>query len=276
MRVRAYAKVNLVLNVLNKRDDGYHEIDFLMATANLYDTLDIKKATTNHVECINAPYVKMESNLCYLAWLKLQEMYNLEGCIDIKINKKIPVAAGMAGGSADCAATILAINEMFNLNLSLEEMAEIGATLGSDVPFCIYSTFSRAQGRGEKMTVLNKKLPKFHLVIINPGVALSTPSVFKNHVITNNHGNIDKFLEELTYKDMLKNLHNDLEETAIKLQPSISEIKDYIAKKYDNKVLLSGSGPTILVFCEELDEMYEIYNYAKKKYNKTFFAKDCG
>lgn len=273
MKIRAYAKINLVLNVMNKREDGYHEVDFLMSSVNLYDTIEITKSHEDNVECINAPYVKMETNLCYLAWLKMKELYNLNGHINIIINKNIPVAAGMAGGSSDCAAVIKAINTMFNLQLSYGEMAKIGATLGSDVPFCIYSKFARAQGRGEKITLIDQKLPNFHLVIINPGVPLSTPEVFKNHHISNKHGDINMFLEDLSYDSITCNIHNDLEKTASILQPKIGEIKEYIAQKYDNKMMLSGSGPTVLVFCKEEEEMYEIYHYAKIKYKRTYFAK---
>ncbi|MGL5020782.1 MAG: 4-(cytidine 5'-diphospho)-2-C-methyl-D-erythritol kinase, partial [Mycoplasmatales bacterium] len=211
VRQRAYAKINLVLNVLSKRVDGYHEVDFLMTSVKLFDLITVQKNDVDIVICEKAPFIQKEKNLAYKAWILMKDRFKLEGCVKITIDKVIPVSAGMAGGSADCAATIKCINKLFDLKLSFVEMSKIGAELGSDVPFCIYSKLSRATGRGEKIKVISKKLPHAYLVIVNPSVGLSTPRVFKNHILTHAHGNVQRCYNAKNFEDLCNNVHNDLE-----------------------------------------------------------------
>jgi 4-diphosphocytidyl-2-C-methyl-D-erythritol kinase len=273
VKIKAYAKINLVLNVISKRDDGFHEVDFLMTNVDIFDTVEVSIANKDEVICVKAPFIEKEKNLAYKAWILMKEKYNLEGYVKINIDKVIPVSAGMAGGSADCAATIKAINQLFKLNLTYQQMAAIGAQLGSDVPFCIYSHLSRAKGRGDEITLINKKLPKTYMVIINPGVGLSTPKVFNNHKIQASNSNVVDAIEKINdFNSLCDNVTNDLEVTAMKLEPKIGEIKDYISAKFDNKMLLSGSGPTIIVFCETKKNMFDIYDYGRKKYRNIYYT----
>lgn len=273
VNIKAYAKINLVLNVIGKREDGFHEVDFLMTNVDIYDTVELTISETDEVICPKAPFIAKEKNLAYKAWLLMKERFNLTGCITITIDKVIPVSAGMAGGSANCAATIKGINQLFKLNLTYQQMADIGAELGSDVPFCIYSHLSRAQGRGEKITLINKQLPKTYMVIINPGVGLSTPKVFKNHVIEETSITVDKAVKNITdFNSLCVNVTNDLEKTAMLIEPKIGEIKDYISAEFNNKMLLSGSGPTIIVFCESKKNMFDVYNYGRKKYRNIYYT----
>ncbi len=268
----AYAKINLVLNVVNKREDGYHEVDFLMNSVNLHDKIFLEKADKDDVICPRAPFINKETNLAYLAYKLMKEKFSLPDNIRISIHKLIPVSAGMAGGSSDAAAVIRGLNRMYNLELTEAQMAEIGAELGSDVPFCIYSRLARATGRGEKIELINQKLPKAYITVVNPGVALSTPVVYKNHVIENTNKEINAILNASTFEQFVDNLHNDLEVTAKKIEPKIEQMIDYIRQKFDNKILVSGSGPTILIFSETEADAENVYQYAVKKYRNTYYT----
>lgn len=266
---KAYAKINLILNVLDKRPDGFHEVDFVMSTLDLYDTVTIQRSD---VDCfvVENYHVKMEHNLCYKAWVLLKQLYNLDGCLDVHIDKRIMMSAGMAGGSSDCAAVIRGVNTLFSLNISFDEMAKIGAKLGSDVPFCIYQVPMRAQGRGEVLTPVTLNYEKMYVVVVNPGVELSTKKVYVNHTVNNNHGDIGTFLAGTTFADFNKLLHNDLQDTAINLEPKITEIVDYVNRFGDFKWLVSGSGPTVLFFTNDFIAAKNLSNYCLKKYKDCF------
>ncbi len=269
---KAYAKINLVLNVTKKREDGYHEVDFLMSTVKLHDKITIEKSEEDEVICPRAPYIKKETNLAYLAYLKMKELYNIEENVKITIHKVIPVSAGMAGGSSDAAAVIRGINKMFNLGLSYKKMAAIGAELGSDVPFCVYSKLARATGRGENIELLENTLPHSHVVVVNPGVALSTPKVYQNHTIEATQQDVLQVANAKTYEQMANTLHNDLEKTALKIEPKINEVIEYLSAKYPNRMMVSGSGPTVLMFTPSAKEAQEIYQYAKEKYKYSYYT----
>lgn len=269
---KAYAKINLVLNVTAKREDGYHEVDFLMSTVKLHDKIILEKAQEDEVICPRTPFIKKETNLAYLAYMKMKELYNIDSNLKITIHKVIPVSAGMAGGSSDAAAVIRGLNRMYNLGLSYKKMAEIGATIGSDVPFCVYSKLARATGRGELIELQEKELPSAHVVVINPGVGLSTPKVYNNHKIEKTQQDIEAVLQSNDFENMVKLLHNDLEKTAYSLEPKIQKVYNYIEKKYDNRIMVSGSGPTLLVFSDSKKEANEIYLYARKRYKYSYIT----
>ncbi len=272
----AYAKINLVLNVVNKREDGYHEVDFLMDSVKLHDKIFLEVADTDSVICPRAPFIKKETNLAYLAYKLMKEKFKIADNLKITIHKVIPVSAGMAGGSSDAAAVIRGLNRMYNLSLSEEQMADIGQELGSDVPYCIYSRLARATGRGEKIELINKEIPKSYITVVNPGVALSTPLVYKNHQIENTQKDINQVLNFHDYNDFVNQLHNDLEKTACKLEPKIEKMISYIRKGYSNRIMVSGSGPTILIFSDNPEEAQEIYQYAVKKYRNTYYTETRG
>ncbi len=269
---KAYAKINLVLNVTKKREDGYHEVDFLMSTVKLHDKIIIEKAEVDEVICPRAPFIKKETNLAYLAYLKMKELYNLDGNIKITIHKVIPVSAGMAGGSSDAAAVIRGINKLYNLGLSYKRMAEIGAELGSDIPFCVYSKLARATGRGEQIDLIENNLPNAHVVVVNPGVALSTPKVYKSHVIEETQQDVFMVANATDFTTMVNALHNDLEKTAIKIEPKVKEVMEYMGEKYSERMMVSGSGPTVLLFTDDAKQAHEMYKYAKKKYKYSYYT----
>lgn len=269
---KAYAKINLILNVLAKRDDNYHQVDFVMTTINLFDLISVNKSVQDQVVTPNLE-IKMTDNLAYQAWQLLKKEYNLAGCVTITIDKQIPIAAGMAGGSSDAAAVLRAINELYNLKLSLIDLAFYGKQLGSDVAFCVHSQLARATNKGEQITLLNQHLPPLHVVAINPGIALKTNKVYQKHLVTSQHQKIEKFYQAQTFEEIVSCLSNDLAKTAKQLVPEINEMIDYLNAKYHYKTLVSGSGPTVLVFCPTYNQAQDVFKYAKIKYNYVFQTK---
>ena len=270
---KAHAKINLVLNVLGKRADGFHEVDFVMANLDLYDLITIDISKTDEIIMENAPYIKKESNIAFLAWDIIRKKYSIDKCVTIKIKKVIPVSAGLAGGSADAAAVIRGINKLFDLKISKVDMLSIAATLGSDVPFCLNTVPMRATGRGETVKPIKLNYPKYYVVLVNPNRPLSTGKVYGNFVKDDNLQDIEKFLEGSSNESFYNNIHNSLQETSIKMEPRIMEIVKYVETKFDYKWIVSGSGPTVVYFLEDKEEMKELFEYCKIKYKRSYYTK---
>ena len=174
IEIEACGKINLALDVLRKREDGYHEIKSIMQQIDLCDRLEIKEKPKGvSISCENQLVPLDHTNLVYRAWEKISKLAGTNAGIDVKIDKKIPVAAGLAGGSTNGAATIIALNQMWNLGLSLEEMMEIGLQIGADIPFCIMGGTAIAEGIGEKLSSL-KSFKGKAVLIANPGIQIST------------------------------------------------------------------------------------------------------
>ncbi len=265
---KAYAKINLVLNVLAKREDGFHEIEFLMNSVNLFDTVLVEKSNQDQVIVVDRDDLSNLDNLAFKALQLLRDEYKFSNKYKITIDKKIPVAAGMAGGSSDAAAVMRAINILEGLQISNEQLSLLGSKVGSDVSYCVYSKLAIAKGRGEQVELVTKKLPKTHILVINPGVELSTPTVYKNHTISNEHGNIKKMLTTNDFDGMCNYLSNDLEVTAKKICPQITELETQLREHTNEKIIVSGSGPTLLVFSEDeahIEHLKDIFS-AKYKY----------
>lgn len=268
----AYAKVNLILNVLNKREDGFHEIEFLMNTLNICDVVKVRKAIEDDVRVTNREDLNGLDNLAYKALLELRNEYGFKTKYAIEIEKNIPVAAGMAGGSSDAAAVLRIINQLENLGLSKQKLAEIGSRVGSDVSFCVYSQLAIARGRGEKIELVKKLIPSKYVLVVNPGVPLSTPSVYKNHVVDSERGKIDNLLNAINHKEFEANLHNSLMSTAIDLCPETKLLIDQLTNDTEHRVLVSGSGPTVLVFSEDEEEVDKLYTKYSELYSLTYKA----
>ena len=180
LAIKALAKINLGLDVLRRREDGYHEVKMVMQTIHLYDQLHLKKIESGiHLET-NLGFLPVdESNLAYRAARLMKEKYQIEEGIDIRLNKRIPVAAGMAGGSTDAAGVLYGINELFNLGIKRKELMELGVQIGADVPYCIMRGTALAEGIGEKLTSL-PPMVKCPVVIAKPQVSVSTKYVYEN------------------------------------------------------------------------------------------------
>ena len=250
MKVKAFAKINLCLDVLSRRADGYHDVEMVMTNVDIADVLEIRELEEKKISLI--------CNLIYRAIVLLQKETKKDFGVEVILEKNIPMQAGMAGGSADAAATLKAVNELFNLGITTERLIELGASLGADIPFCITGGTVLAKGIGEKLTAL-KKLPKLRLLIAKPAAGLSTKLVYENLDIEtlNKTGYKHKDVREMVSiiesddKDDIKTvkiakaLDNILEVPSLKLLPFIAQIKQIM---YDNNCLgslMSGSGTAI-------------------------------
>ncbi|MGL4589818.1 MAG: 4-(cytidine 5'-diphospho)-2-C-methyl-D-erythritol kinase [Mycoplasmatales bacterium] len=262
----AYAKVNLVLNVLGKRSDGYHEVDFIMNSLDLYDIVSIEESKFDSVIVDGMPHLSNESNLAFKALKLLKMRYKLTKNYLIKISKKIPIAAGLAGGSADAAAVIRGINRIENLGLTVAEQIKFAANLGSDVPFCIYNKLARATGRGEIISPLSQKLPEATILVINPGIELPTKDVFQNYRVNGKHGSHESFKNAQTFAEFTTALHNDLVRSAFGICPELVELNKYLERHNFKNRLMSGSGATMLVFFETYREALIAKETISQKY----------
>lgn len=254
MYLKARAKINIFLDVLGKREDGYHELKTIMQTINLYDNIFVKKIPECELKLkCNLPWLPLdERNLIHKAASLLIKNYNIKDGIFIELTKNIPVAAGLAGGSADCAATLIGIRNIFNLNISNIELMKIGKTLGADVPYCIMRGTALAEGIGEKLKRISP-FPNVYVLIVKPPINVSTASVFKklDDKVVNTHPNIQNMIKNIEYNDINKishKLYNVLETVTIEDYPIIAEIKNSMINYGAIGSLMSGSGPTVFGF----------------------------
>lgn len=253
IQLKALAKINLGLDVLRRREDGYHEVKMIMQTISFYDELMLKKIKKPEIQLrTNLPYLPTnENNLAYQAAKLLMEEYQIPGGLLIQLEKKIPVAAGMAGGSSDAAAVLWGVNQMYHLGLSRKELMERGVRLGADVPYCILRGTALAEGIGEKLKTL-PPMPKCYLLIAKPGISVSTKFVYENlHVNeleTKKHPDVDAMITALRQKDLAllsARMGNILELVTIPAHPVIDKIKQEMQKAGALGAMMSGSGPTV-------------------------------
>ena len=251
LELKALGKINLGLDVLGRRENGYHDVRMVMQTVYLYDQITITKKSTPGIELeTNLFYLPVnENNLAYRAAKLLMDEFGIEEGVKIYLEKHIPVAAGMAGGSSNAAAVLHGINRMFHLGLSAEELMERGVTLGADVPYCIMRGTVLAEGIGEILTPL-PPVPKCYVLLAKPPISVSTKLVYEkldSHEIEE-HPDIDGILEGLETQDLKKItecMGNVLEKVTIEEYPVIEEIKDVMKAEGALNAMMSGSGPTV-------------------------------
>ncbi|WP_019244514.1 MULTISPECIES: 4-(cytidine 5'-diphospho)-2-C-methyl-D-erythritol kinase [Bacillus] len=262
---KAPAKINLALDVLFKRPDQYHEVEMVMTTVDLADRIELDEINSNHIKIYshNRYVPDDERNLAYQAASLLKKRYDIKQGVAIKIEKNIPVAAGLAGGSSDAAATLRGLNKLWKLGLSLDELAELGAEIGSDVSFCVYGGTALATGRGEKIQHLPSP-PKCWVVLAKPTMGVSTADVYKRlDVNAVKHPNIPGMIDAINtnnYKKVCENIGNVLEDVTLSLYPEVSHIKNQMKKFGADAVLMSGSGPTVFGLTEYDSRMNRVYN----------------
>lgn len=275
MRLKALAKINLGLDVVRKREDGYHEVRMIMQTIHMYDQLQIEKSKKPGIELTtNLPYIPVnENNLVYRAARLLMDEFDIAGGLAIDLKKVIPVAAGMAGGSSDAAAAMVAVNRMFHLGLTVQELMDRGVTIGADVPYCIMRGTALAEGIGEKLTRLSP-LPKCYILIGKPAVSVSTRFVYENldagEMIQ--HPDIDGLINSLNEQNLsriAKGMGNVLETVTVPHYPVIEQIKENMIENGALGAMMSGSGPTVFGIFE--DEWTA--QYASKELRKSRLAK---
>ena len=250
LAIKALAKINLGLDVLRRREDGYHEVKMVMQTVHLYDQLHLKKIESGiHLET-NLGFLPVdESNLAYRAARLMKEKYQIEEGIDIRLNKRIPVAAGMAGGSTDAAGVLLGIKR--------KELMELGVQIGADVPYCIMRGTALAEGIGEKLTSL-PPMVKCPVVIAKPQVSVSTKYVYENLKLDEHtqHPDIDALIQNIRTKDLpaiAGSMGNLLETVTAKKYPEIEKIKELMRENGALNAMMSGSGPTVFGLFDELE-----------------------
>lgn len=268
--IESYGKINLGLDVLYKRQDGYHELNTIMQQIDLSDTLTLSEIKEDIVlECNEKDLPLDSTNLVYRAWKKIQEKTGINKGIQIGIHKKIPIAAGLAGGSSNAAMVLKGLNELWQLNLSEEELKQMGVELGADVPYCIMGGTALAQGIGEKLTKL-KSFGGKNILLVNPGISISTADVYKNLKLSNkpklDTEKIISFMEKEDLKSLGENIINVMEEVVIKQHPIISEIKKDMMKSGALGSLMSGSGPTVFGLYEDKDKL----QFSKKKLREKY------
>ncbi len=267
-QTRAYAKINLGLDVVRRLENGYHEVKMIMQTVDIYDELEFKKAksgitiTTNHGEL---PTDK--NNLIYKAASMMIEEYGIQEGVHIHLTKNIPVAAGMAGGSSDAAATFRGMNELFHLGCSLERLRELGVKVGADVPYCILGGTALAEGIGEKLTPL-KPVPSCYLLIAKPDIDVSTKYVYEqlDTIGVNHHPDIDGMvdaIEQGNLQGIVDRMENVLENVTIEKHPIIHKIKTRMIELGAEGSLMSGSGPTVFAVFIEKDKALKAYEQLK-------------
>ena len=180
--LKSYGKINLGLDVLRRREDGYHEVRMILQTVGLYDVLTMKKRKDDKIEMTcNLSFLPTdERNLVYKAVKLIKDKYHIKDGVEINLSKRIPVAAGMAGGSSNCAAALKGMNQLFDLGLSIDELCEIGVTLGADVPYCIWGGTALSEGIGEKLSRVDA-MPDCYILIAKPGISVSTKYVYTTH-----------------------------------------------------------------------------------------------
>ena len=253
IQLKALAKINLGLDVLRRREDGYHEVKMIMQTIGLHDDLEIRKTKTPGIQVkTNLYYLPTnENNLVYKAAKLLMDEFQIQDGVSIQLKKRIPVAAGMAGGSSDGAAVLWGINQMYGLGLSMQALMERGVRLGADVPYCIQRGTALAEGIGEKLSVL-PPMPKCTILIAKPGISVSTKFVYENLHANDpkpeQHPDVDSMIEAMRQKDLgllCSRMGNVLETVTIPAYPVINEIKRTMMDNGAIGSMMSGSGPTV-------------------------------
>lgn len=253
IQLKALAKINLGLDVLRRREDGYHEVKMIMQTIGLHDDLEIRKTKTPGIQVkTNLYYLPTnENNLVYKAAKLLMDEFQIQDGVSIQLKKRIPVAAGMAGGSSDGATVLWGINQMYGLGLSMQALMERGVRLGADVPYCIQRGTALAEGIGEKLSVL-PPMPKCTILIAKPGISVSTKFVYENlhanDLKPEQHPDVDSMIEAMRQKDLgllCSRMGNVLETVTIPAYPVINEIKRTMMDNGAIGSMMSGSGPTV-------------------------------
>ena len=279
LNINAPAKINLTLDILKKRSDGYHEVSMVMQSIGLCDKLTIAQLQERRIilRGDTAGVAAPEDNLIYKAAELFLDTYDIQGGAEITLQKNIPIAAGLAGGSTDAAAVLKGLNRLYGLDLSTGELCRLAEQIGSDVPFCITGGTMLAQGRGEKLTAL-PPAPPLPLVLVKPKSSVSTAWVYKNyHKVQDSviHPDSDAMQRALASGDadgICKNLGNVLEYVTIPSHPEIAQIKSALLSYGAKAAMMSGSGPTVFAIARSTAEAEAIAQKMRENFDADIFA----
>ncbi|MED1471874.1 MULTISPECIES: 4-(cytidine 5'-diphospho)-2-C-methyl-D-erythritol kinase [Bacillus] len=279
--VKAPAKINLSLDVLYKRPDGYHEVEMIMTTIDLADRVELSLLNQDkiHILSHNRYVPDDQRNLAYQAAQLLKDRFQVKKGVVISIEKTIPVAAGLAGGSSDAAATLRGLNKLWGLGLTLDELAELGSEIGSDVSFCVYGGTAIAKGRGEFITDLPAP-PTCWVILAKPFIGVSTAEVYRRLDLNGmKHPNTNGMVEAIKnndYQQVCQNVGNVLEDVTLNLHPEVALIKDQMKRFGADAVLMSGSGPTVFGLVQHDSRMHRIYNGLRGFCDQVFAVRMLG
>jgi len=278
MLVKAYGKINISLDVVGKREDGYHLLKMIMQNVDLYDSLSFQKCNKGiNISC-NKPYIPTdEKNLVYKATQLFMDTYDIHEGINIYLKKNIPVAAGMAGGSADAAAVFKALTKIFNIDVDDDELMKLGVRIGADVPYCIIGGTALCEGIGEIITPLTPFKNQI-LVLVKPNFGVSTKEVFKNLDVSKifkhpDTGAIIKAMEEDKLEDVCNGMRNLLENVTLRKYPVLKRIKEDMIKMGAMGAMMSGSGPTIFAFFDDMLKAQRCYDKFKIQYKEVYLTR---
>ncbi|REE66504.1 4-diphosphocytidyl-2-C-methyl-D-erythritol kinase [Paenibacillus taihuensis] len=263
---KAPAKINLLLDVMRKREDGFHEVEMIMTMVDLADRLEMEELPRDTIIISSqAGYIPLdEKNLAFQAARLIKDRYNVRKGVYIHLDKNIPVAAGLAGGSSDAAATLRGLNRLWGLGISEEELCELGAELGSDVPFCVTGGTAIARGRGEKLERISNP-PQCWVILAKPPINVSTADVYgklranelKHHPSTKD---MLSAISNGSFADVCAHLGNVLETVTLQLHPEVLQMKEIMQRLGADGVLMSGSGPTVFGLVSKEAKVSRIYN----------------
>ncbi len=266
--IKAYAKINLGLDVVRRLENGYHEVRMVMQTVNIYDRITLRRTDKGIRLTSDSDGIPMnEDNLVYKAACLMREQYGITAGVSIHLQKNIPIAAGMAGGSTDAAAVMLAMKELFGVESSKEELMQLGVKIGADVPYCIMGGTALAEGIGEKLTPLSKA-PQCHLLVAKPDIDVSTKYVYEHLDAAGviRHPDIDGMvsaIEQCRLQGIIERLGNVLENVTVPAYPIISVIKDKMTELGAGGSLMSGSGPTVFGIFTEYEKALRAFEQIK-------------
>ncbi len=278
MKLKAYAKVNISLDIVGKREDNYHLLSMIMQNIDLYDEIDLVEQKEGITISCNKSYVPTdERNLAYKAAMLFRNHFNIEKGVNIKINKNIPVSAGLAGGSTDAAAVLVGMNKIFNTNASEEELMELGLKLGADIPYCIHGGTALCEGIGERITPIKPFKDKI-LVLVKPAFGVSTKEVYKAFDLNKvkAHPKTEELIKAIERNDLdyvARNMKNLLENVTLRKHRVLIRIKEEMNALGAINSMMSGSGPTVFAFFDDMLKAQKCFEKMKSKYNDVYITR---
>lgn len=273
--IKAYAKINIALNILNRREDGYHDLDMVMIPIDLHDIIELETLPHGYESFLTSDDQDLptdESNFSHVAFTKMKSEFNFDKNYMITIHKRIPMNAGLGGGSADAAAVINGTLKSLKIKADEERLIEIAKSIGADVPFCLYNKPARCRGIGEKMEFFSLK-KKYHVLLIKPKDGVSTAEAYKTYDYLETkpeHSNIEALIEALKNDNeeiIAKEMKNSLQAATVKLLPIVQEIVDTLKNDGFEMALMSGSGSTVFAMHKSRNKLIkEAKKFDKNKY----------
>ena len=278
MKIKAYGKVNISLDVVGKREDGYHLLSMMMQNIDLYDEIEVEKQECGIILECNKSYVPVDNrNLAYKAAEIFKERYDIVDGVKINIEKNIPVSAGLAGGSTDAAAVLKVMNKLFNVNATEEELMELGLKLGADIPYCIHGGTALCEGIGEIITPIKPFRDKI-VVLVKPAFGVSTKEVYKNFNLekVKQHPKTAEIINAIENDDLnfvASNMKNLLENVTLRKHKILIKIKEEMNACGAINSMMSGSGPTVFAFFDDMLKAQRCFEKMKKKYSDVFITR---